>query len=43
MVERATAALTAERFGAKGLDDAEARALFDLLVKFRAEAGDFPS
>ena len=42
VVEAATAALTAARFGARGLDDAGARQLFDLLVAFRAEAGDFP-
>lgn len=43
VVERATSALTAERFGAHGLDDDDARLLFDLLVKFRARAGDFPA
>ncbi len=43
VVERATTALAAERFGATGLDDREARMLFDLLVKFRAQAGDFPA
>ena len=43
VVERATTSLTTVRFGADGLDDDEARRLFDLLVGFRAEAGDFPS
>ncbi len=43
IVEQATASLTAERFGADGLDDPAARQLFDLLVTFRAEAGDFPT
>lgn len=43
VVERATAALAADRFGAHGLDDAAARQLFDLLVTFRGQAGDFPA
>lgn len=43
VAERATSALTAQRFGARGLDDAAARTLFDLLVTFRAQAGDFPA
>jgi DNA-binding MarR family transcriptional regulator len=43
VLARATAALTDERFGADGLDDDQARTLFDLLVGFRARAGDFPT
>lgn len=43
VVERATTALTRARFGAHGLDDAAARQLFDLLVTFRGQAGDFPA
>lgn len=43
VVERATAALTGERFGAHGLDDEDARGVFDLLVTFRGQAGDFPA
>lgn len=43
VAQRATSALTTHRFGARGLDDADARTLFDLLVKFRAQAGDFPA
>ena len=42
VVERATAVLAAERFGAEGLDDQDARTLFELLVPFRGRAGDFP-
>ena len=42
VVDRATASLSRERFGADGLDDPQARQLFDLLVGFRASAGDFP-
>lgn len=41
VVEDATRALTDERFGADGLDDDRARALFDLLAPFRSRAGDF--
>jgi DNA-binding MarR family transcriptional regulator len=43
VVEDATEQLTSARFGADGLDDEDARHLFDLLVGFRSEAGDFPS
>ena len=43
IVEQATASLTAERFGADGLDDDAARQLVELLVPFRSAAGDFPS
>lgn len=43
VADRATEVLTAQRFGAQGLDDDEARTLFDLLVAFRAQAGDFPA
>ena len=42
VVEDATAALTARRFGASGLSDRDARAVFDLLAPFRARAGDYP-
>ena len=41
VVEDATSALTVARFGADGLGDADARAVFDLLAPFRARAGDF--
>lgn len=43
VVEHATAALAHDRFGAHGLDDHDARQLFELLVKFRGQAGDFPA
>lgn len=43
VVEHATAVLTDDRFGAHGLDDDDARQLFELLVKFRGQAGDFPA
>lgn len=42
VVEEATDSLTLARFGADGLDDDDARAVFDLLAPFRARAGDFP-
>lgn len=43
VVEEATDALTAARFGADGLTDADAEAVFGLLAPFRARAGDFPT
>lgn len=43
IVQAATDALTAQRFGADGLTDGDARAVFDLLAPFRARAGDFPA
>lgn len=43
VVEEATSALTTMRFGADGLSDGDARAVFDLLAPFRARAGDYPA
>ncbi len=43
LVERATAALGAARFGLEGLNDAEARRLTTVVRQLRVGAGDFPS
>jgi DNA-binding MarR family transcriptional regulator len=42
LVDRATAALGAARFGMEGLTDAEARRLTALVRRLRVGAGDFP-
>jgi len=43
LVERATRALGASRFGMDGLDDSEARRLTAVVRQLRGQAGDFPS
>jgi DNA-binding MarR family transcriptional regulator len=43
VVERATAALGAIRFGTAGLSDSESRNLTKLVASLRVEAGDFPN
>lgn len=43
LVERATRALGAARFGMDGLDDSEARRLTAVVRQLRGQAGDFPS
>jgi hypothetical protein len=43
VVEDATRALEAVRYGVAGLDDDDARRVFELLRTVRAAAGDFPA